>query len=720
MRVGRALNLVRHFGPRWLFYRAIYSQQLRWGVLRSRLPVRTWAEQPLAHFLRVGIPADEREYFGYRREAAKFFFSPSSLAANRERFSAWDTDSLSPIEQSVELERGRLQFFSRRRFDGSFPPDWHYNYADGRAVPRTEHWSEIDDFQAGDIKLVWEPNRFAMTYALVRAYARTGDDHYAELFWQLVESWREANPPQQGSNWKCGQEVGLRVMAWCFGLQGFLGSASTTPRRVCILAQMIAVSGQRIESNLSYALSQRNNHGISEAAALWTIGMMFPEFTEASSWAGSGRRLLEREGATLIDDDGAFSQHSVNYHRVMLDNYLWSMRLGEIHKCQFSHALYQRLEAAGHFLYQTQDSVTGRLPNYGHNDGALVLPLSNCDYNDYRPVVQATQYLTTRTKCYASGPWDEELVWLFGSDALSADMDPKPRINFAATNAGYYTMRTPAGFVMTRAPRFRYRPAQADALHVDLWWRGQNIAVDAGTYSYNAPVPWDNALGNTEFHNTVTVDDRDQMERAGRFLWLPWLSSKVTSRQTSGTGKMQYLQAGHDGYKRLKSPARYKRGILRLGEEHWLVIDQVTSAQLHDYRLHWLVADLPFEWNSKQRLLHLHTPDGPYQVRMLDTSEDSNVALVRADPDSPRGWQSRYYHDREPALSLSSQVRECQVRFFTLLGPGSFQVNLGSTQLEIAASELQVKVDLQEEKSEDSSLIESVVAQGSIQERWRL
>jgi len=56
--------------------------------------------------------------------------------------------------------------------------------------------------------VIWEPSRFGFAYALVRAYWRSGDERYAELFWQLVEDWRANNTPQLGPNWKCGQEMG--------------------------------------------------------------------------------------------------------------------------------------------------------------------------------------------------------------------------------------------------------------------------------------------------------------------------------------------------------------------------------------------------------------------------------------------------------------------------------------------------------------------------------
>ena len=39
----------------------------------------------------------------------------------------------------------------------------------------------------------------------------------------------------------------------------------------------------------------------------------------------------------------------------------------------------------------------------------------------------------------------------------------------------------------------------------------ENIALDGGTYSYNAPAPWNLGLAGTCWHNTVTVDGRAQM-----------------------------------------------------------------------------------------------------------------------------------------------------------------------------------------------------------------
>ncbi|MDZ7696582.1 MAG: heparinase II/III family protein [Deltaproteobacteria bacterium] len=323
--------------------------------------------------------------------------------------------------------------------DAGFPLDWHRNAFTGQVAPRDLHWSEISDFEYGDIKLIWEPSRFGFVYDLVRAYWRTGDEKYAQAFWRLVEDWGENNPPNCGVNWKCGQEISFRVMAWCFGLYGFGRAAATHAGRVVALAEMIAVSAERIEGNIGYALNQRNNHGISEALGLWTVGVLFPELRKAVRWREKGRRFLEEQARSLIYEDGSFSQHSLNYHRLMLHDYLWALRLGDLNGQSLSDELKDRVQLAGEFLYQLQDEETGQVPCYGQNDGALILPLNNCHCRDFRPVIGAVHYYFSGERLFEHGPWDEDLLWLFGPDALSASVKEKPRQDLKATEGGYYT-----------------------------------------------------------------------------------------------------------------------------------------------------------------------------------------------------------------------------------------------------------------------------------------
>ncbi len=84
----------------------------------------------------------------------------------------------------------------------------------------------------------------------------------------------------------------------------------------------------------------------------------------------------------------------------MLHVLLWSFRLGELNDDRFSPRAYERFASAVRFLASITDANSGQAPNYGSNDGALILPLNTCDYSDYRPVLQASYYLLNRNGCF--------------------------------------------------------------------------------------------------------------------------------------------------------------------------------------------------------------------------------------------------------------------------------------------------------------------------------
>lgn len=717
-KVRRFGQVWRYLGPTWILYRAGYAAQLKSGALRRKLPATTWEGPSLEHLLLDASLAEPVDYLHYRRlHAPSFFFTPENRSSYEGLFTRWDQER-TPLERAAEVGRGVLRFFDRVPTAVGFPPRWHTHPLSQESLPAERHWSEIEEYRYGDIKLVWEPSRFSSVYTLVRAYWRTGDPRFAEMFWQLVEDWRANNPPQLGPNWRCGQETSFRLMAWVFGLYGFLDAPATTAQRVVDLAQMVAVSAERVEANISYALSQRNNHGISEGLGLWTAGLLFPELRGAAGWREHGRKVLEEQGSELIYDDGSFAQHSMNYHRVMLHDYLWALRLGDLQKQPLSDTLRARVGKATALLYEMQDEVTGRVPCYGHNDGALILPLNNCDYQDYRPVIQALHVLTTGQRCFEPGPWDEDLLWLFGPHVLEAPLLAQPRTDLQAAQGGYYTLRSPSGFAFMRSASFQDRPAHADMLHVDLWWKGQNVALDPGSYSYNASDPWNNTLSRTAYHNTVSVDEHDQMERAGKFLWLPWLKSKTVPTQYSSRGELAYWEGTHNGYEQLDIPVRHQRGVLRIGGGWWLILDRLWSEGAHDYRLHWLFPDLPYTWDASAGRFTLSTVAGPYSVAVATDGAMPRTSVVRADSTSPRGWRAPYYNEREPAVSLDVLVSGQICSFWTLFGPGHATMHQSGPQLQIDAEGWQAV--LQTEHDQERPIMKMVRIEGAIEDELRV
>src|SRR5262249_44241182 len=146
--------------------------------------------------------------------------------------------------------------------------------------------------------------------------------------------------------------------------------------------------------------------------------------------------------------DGSYVQQSMNYHRVMLHDCLWAARLAELNGRPLSRPVLERIALAAEFLFQMMDQPSGHVPNYGPNDGALVLPLSSADYRDYRDTVQAANYLHTRKRILNAGPWDETLLWLFGEEPLHSPIDARQPTSKRFDAGGYYTIRTPNSWAM--------------------------------------------------------------------------------------------------------------------------------------------------------------------------------------------------------------------------------------------------------------------------------
>jgi hypothetical protein len=194
------------------------------------------------------------------------------------------------------------------------------------------------------------------------------------------------------------------------------------------------------------------------------------------------------------------------------------------------------------------------------------------------------------------------------------------------------------------------------------------MALDAGSYSYNTAPPWDHPLARSIFHNAVTVDGQDSMERVGRFLWLPWAKAAVLSWQHSADDQAVQWVGEHNGYQRLPHPVKVQRGIKLLGVDQWQITDSLWSDHEHTYRLQWLLPDLPYTWDDQKGQIELVTPAGKYYVTVHAPGKPV-FTLARADAQSARGWQSPYYYAREPALSLDCTAQAESVTFRTLFGP---------------------------------------------------
>jgi hypothetical protein len=545
------------------------------------------------------------------------------------------------------------------------------------AAGSDRYWTDLERHQGdppnGDVKLIWEMGRFGWAFTLGRAYRVSDDERYPLAFWELLESFIDANPPYFGSHWTSAQEVALRLMALSFSAQVFNRSIHSTAERKVRLGRAIAFHAARIPPSMSYARAQGNNHLLVEAVGLYTAGVILHSHPDAVCWLRIGWRWSNKALLDQIAADGSYVQQSTNYHRLMLQAALCLHTLAISNGDVFSEITHQRLAQAVRWLYKLLDSQSGRVPNLGPNDGAYILPLSECPFHDYRPVLQAASQAFIGDPFFEPGLWDELALWLPGQAAKNKSKSGQQRsvsMRDRKDSCQPLVLYSQNSWAYLRAANFKHRPGHADQLHMDLWCRGLNVASDAGTYLYNAEQPWDNALSSTFVHNTVSVDGQDQMTRAGRFLWLDWAQARDIMLEKPADGSWLRAAAWHDGYRRLG--VSHRRAVTAFQDDRWLVEDTLTStglpageqSRLFIARLHWLLPDWPWslsETSAKARL-ELLSPNGPLSISMSwQAASPPSVQLVRAGellagtgPVSPvSGWYSPAYGSKQPALSLS-------------------------------------------------------------------
>jgi asparagine synthase (glutamine-hydrolysing) len=690
-KLGTLWHVGRTFGVRGGFRRLEYELKRGSGQLSRRMDsVRGWQTWDLRYVAPKVSPDD---LLSSRRQGAhSFFFSdPRNLAGDIKEILG-DKGQKSVIADADKILTGSLPYFGRLWFSTGFPPKWFENPVTQQRVSPDRSWTQMRfaSEEYGDLKFILEPSRFLFVYPLVRAYAISSDERYPKAFWAAVENWAEQSPPMSGPLWICGQESSMRILAWSFGLYAFIRSEATTPTRVALLLSMIAAHAWRTEQTVGYAQSQRSNHLFTEAVGLWTAGTLYPELKEAKGWQELGARLLEEAALDQIAPEGVHLQYSFNYQRMILQLLLWTIRVAEIHEIQLAPAIYTRASAALEFLAQWVDPASGRAPNYGSNDGTNIVPLSETDYGDFRPLLGLGEHILGRPAGLAPGPWDESALWLSANKAKAM---PSQSGNTLSSSAGYYRLGGKNSWAMVRAGRYTRRPFQADQLHVDLWWRGLNLARDAGTYLYNGEPPWNNGLAGTAAHNTVMVDGRDQMRRAGRFLWLDWAQATGRASATTGGGAPDCFQGEHDGYGGVG--VTHRRMVRRVNEDAWVIVDDLLGAGAHEARLHWLLPDLPIEIVSNLPFSASLQSEGERIRWNIFSSAPGSAAIIRAGQrlmgesiggdESLLGWESPTYGELRAAVSMTYRMKtQLPARIITVVAADdSIQVRVAETRLEI-------------------------------------
>jgi len=602
-------QLIQNMGWDYVSFRAMYEIKRKAGLLKRSYPT----SPPVQSFIKLS---------DWKTSKINFFFD------SKERLSI----PLNPSEKLESdfnkiLEEEYLFFNSTyitvKNYNWITNPDTGYKYS------AEKHWTEIDDIidEAGDIKFVWELSRFSFLYTIIR-YDYHFQKDCSELVFSKIEDWIDANPINCGPNYKCSQEIGLRILNWTFALFYYKNSASLTEELFAKILHHIHWQTHHIYHNIQFSLkSVRNNHAISETAALYLIGMLYPFFPSAEQWKNKGKTWVEKEINYQVYQDGTYLMFSTNYHRTVLQVFTWIVYLSNANQEPLAETSKQKIFNSINFLYQCQNNESGHLPNYGHNDGSLFCKLNNNEFRNFKSQLNAAYYYFTDKHLFEEDEFIEETSWYSGNKKkLTEEYATINRSNLSTFEiGGYYLIRDEETLTFIRCGSHKDRPSQADNLHLDLWYNGENILRDAGTYKYNTSPDLVEYFSSTKAHNTVTLGDHDQMKKGPRFIWLNWSKAKEAALEELND---EYKFSGLiQAFGHIDKNISHKRTITkRKGTLKWKIEDEVQ----HDTKL-----PIKQYWNLGENFMENFT------IEAFDTNGNLLKPMVS------KGWYSGLYGVKE-------------------------------------------------------------------------
>lgn len=432
-----------------------------------------------------------------------------------------DLDAGATVERlAEELTTGELTLLCQQwpKFQGV--PDWLVDPVTGA------QWSTGDCFRIpfrlesgqdlGDVKFVWELNRLSWLVPVATHARRRSDQALAREVGELVRSWSAANPCGQTISWSSAIECAVRALA-VYAVYCLLHEHwdDATKRHVGALLKQHA---EWIRRNPSHG-SSANNHRTAELAALVVLAEAVPTWNttaKTTSWQAE----LQQQYRAMFNADGLCAEQAISYGLFNLELFTYAQRATNS-LLGFEPPVAEVLHAHAWF----EDSK-GNRPRIGDEDGATVV-LAN---------VPETLYLPA-------------LAVLSGRPYEPAPAHGTRHFR----DTGYSVFRRDVCDVGDLLLVFDHGPlgygalaahGHADALSIWLHVGGQPVFVDAGTYLYHGAGLWRDRLRSTAAHNTVTVEDWDQSEITGSFMW----HTKHRAKTTLIAVDEESVTAAHDGY----------------------------------------------------------------------------------------------------------------------------------------------------------------------------
>lgn len=439
-----------------------------------------------------------------------------------------------------------------------------------------------------DPEFVYQMNRHRYWICLGQAYAMTGDERYARCFAEQLADWIRKNPLTEETKpvtWRT-IEAGLRGESWIKAM-GYLASCPAVTDEVFHqFVSGMACHGEYLAA-CDRPFSVKSNWGVLENSGLYAIGKMLSAIgreKEGRTYADLALKRLTRAIQVQVMDDGVHWEQSPMYHNEVLKCFLEVIRIAGMFGETVPDPMIEKVKkmAYADLFWQKPD---GTQPAGGDSD-----------VTDQRDVLTicAAWFDDPALKSGGHERFDYEGIWDYGMEmaaryeALPVHM-PKERLIWLKDSGNWYLRSSwgrDADYLHVRCGGLGGGHGHFDKLHLDLYYKGEEILTDSGRYTYvDGTVR--RQLKSGKGHNGLCIDGLEYtscLDSWGVKGLLPPAAGSCCHK-----GAYTLIECGHLGY--MDRGLYVERRIVAIGTGIYVIFDtcygETGASAMHTYEQHF-------------------------------------------------------------------------------------------------------------------------------------
>jgi len=568
----------------------------------------------------------------------------------------WHISLITTADKILDYQ---LSFFDMQDVFIGNPVKWQKDHSSGKeSTLKLIQFVDYRDFNnVGDCKLIWEPNRHHHLVVLARAYAITKQKKYASAVLQQLDAWMDQNPFGYGMNWRSPLELGVRLINWVWAIDLIKSSGLFTgeiKERTLHFAYLHCWDITRKYSKGSSA----NNHLVGEAASVFIATSYFGFFQNASQWRSEAKKILAAEIKNQVFADGCIREQALGYQFFVLQFYIYSGIAARWSEDDFSSDYWATVQKMLMFIAKLTEAGND-LPMFGDKDDGYVLDLGN-NPTDVKALLGVGAVLFEDGYFKALSQSSETLFWLYGNKGIAVyDSIVTTKLtelaSMAFTESGHYLMQC-GNYSEDNTVSVLFDCGQlgfgsiaahghADALSFTLRVGGEQLLLDSGTYDYFTYPEWRNYFRSTMAHNTIVVDELDQSEMLGLFLW----GKKAEARCTRWLDEVDSVEVNgeHSGYLRLDNPVKHVRKIyLNKKSKQVIVDDSLLCDGSHQMAMCWHFSPKVILTKEANHSYKATLPNGKSALFSFDSTTEIEIFSGDNNNASLMAWYSDRYHNK--------------------------------------------------------------------------